>query len=129
MARVEASRSLFRLWLAVTLVWIAGCVFAGWQDWPDAGVVHGEPLARVSMSRDEFEDLFQQVSNSRPNTDEETKAEFRATIHRHVHKMMMSATVLPVLLFGAGWGAMQLARDAGATKRRKMPSKRSPIAS
>ena len=54
-----------------------------------------------AMSRTDY-------SITRPKTDEEIKAEFRATVHRHVHKMTMSAAMLPVLLFGAGWGAMQL---------------------
>jgi hypothetical protein len=115
--------------LAVAVVWIAGCGFAGWQDWPDAKIWQGESMTRVTASRVDFADLFQQVSITRQKTDEEIKAEFRATVHRHVHKMMMSATVLPVLLFGAGWGAMQLARGAGATKRRRVASKRKAIAS
>lgn len=73
-----------------------------------------------------FKDLFQQASFKLSKTDEEIKAEFRAAVHRHVNEMAISAAMLPVLLFGAGWGAMQLTRGIGATKRRREASWRNP---
>ena len=108
------SRRLYRAWVALTVVWLAACLYLVIEYWPQH-----EPMNFTDEHIKACPEAVEKVDARKPLTKAENdclnyaagaEAKLEARVRAHVTRLARVAFIPPVLLVVGGWGLLWMAR-------------------